>query len=165
MRHAILTSAALLAALAPAAFAQPAQAPDSPSGMAGSGAASGMRATHSNTTSAQPGSQVSSPVSSGVVANIPAGEELGSKVIGLDIYNSANQNIGKIKDIAFDNDGVKAYIVSVGGFLGMGDRYVAVTPSAVNLSYDAGARKWHAAMNTDASQLKSAPEYKYSSND
>jgi sporulation protein YlmC with PRC-barrel domain len=97
-------------------------------------------------------------------ATIPAGEELSSNVIGLEVYNSANQDIGKIKDIAFDQNGVKAYIVAVGGFLGMGDHYVAVNPSAVNINYDSSAKKWHAAMNTDADQLKAAPEYKYSSN-
>jgi hypothetical protein len=102
---------------------------------------------------------------SDMFTTVPAKEELSSKVVGLDVYNNANKDIGKIKDIAFDDNGVKAYIVAVGGFLGMGDHYVAVQPSAVTLSYDANAKKWRAAMNTDADQLKAAPEYKYSSND
>ncbi len=101
----------------------------------------------------------------GAFASVTSQDELSSKVVGLDVYNNANQDIGKIKDLAFDNGQLKAYIVAVGGFLGMGDHYVAVQPSAVNLSYDSNARKWHAAMNTDADQLKAAPEYKYSSND
>jgi hypothetical protein len=103
--------------------------------------------------------------SDAMFASVPASQELSSKVVGLDVYNSANKNIGKIKDIAFDQNGVTAYIVAVGGFLGMGDHYVAVSPSAVNLTFDASAKKWHAAMNTDVDQLKAAPEYKYSSND
>ena len=103
-------------------------------------------------------------VSGDVFATIPAQEDLSSKVVGLDIYNNANQDIGKIKDIAFDQNGVSAYIVAVGGFLGMGDHYVAVKPSAVDISYDSNAKKWQAKMNTDAAQLKAAPEYKYSSN-
>jgi sporulation protein YlmC with PRC-barrel domain len=97
--------------------------------------------------------------------SVPAQGELSSKVVGLEVYNTANKDVGKIKDIAFDQNGVKAYIVAVGGFLGMGDRYVAVSPSAVNISYDSNDKKWHAAMNTDIDQLKAAPEYKYSSND
>lgn len=104
-------------------------------------------------------------VADGAFASVASGDELSSKVVGLEVYNNANQNIGKIKDIAFDDNGVQAYIVAVGGFLGMGDHYVAVQPSAVNLSYDANNKKWHAAMNTDADQLKAAPEYKYSIND
>lgn len=101
----------------------------------------------------------------GMFTSIPAGEELSSNVVGLDVYNSATKNIGKIKDIAFDQNGVKAYIVAVGGFLGLGNHYVAVNPSAVDINFDSGARKWRAAMNTDADQLQAAPEYKYSSND
>ena len=45
----------------------------------------------------------------------------------------------------------------------MGDHYVAVRPSAVNLSYDPANNKWHATMNANADQLKAAPEYKYPS--
>ena len=50
--------------------------------------------------------------------------------------------------------------VSVGGFLGMGDHYVVVRPSAISLK--AKDNKWHATMNVNADQLKAAPEYKYS---
>ena len=46
----------------------------------------------------------------------------------------------------------------------MGDHYVAVRPSAINLSYNAGNKKWHAEMNATAAQLKSAPEYKFPTN-
>jgi hypothetical protein len=88
---------------------------------------------------------------------------LSSKVIGLEIYNNEKQDIGEIKDIAYGSDGVQAYIVGVGGFLGMGDRYVAVRPSAIALTYDAAGKTWHALMDTNADKLKAAPEYKYSS--
>jgi hypothetical protein len=97
----------------------------------------------------------------GAFANVPGTEDLSSKVVGLDVYNKSNQDIGKIKDIAFDSNGVRAYIVAVGGFLGLGDHYVAVRPSALQVTYDAADKKWRAAMDTDADQLKKAPEYKY----
>jgi hypothetical protein len=45
----------------------------------------------------------------------------------------------------------------------MGDHYIAVRPSAINITYDASKDKWQALMNTDVDQLKSAPEFKYSS--
>jgi hypothetical protein len=93
---------------------------------------------------------------------IPAKDDLSSQVIGLDVYNGAKQDIGKIKDVAFSATGVKAYILGVGGFLSMGDHYVAVRPSAITLSYDATAKSWHAMMDANADQLKAAPEYKYS---
>jgi len=102
--------------------------------------------------------------SSGMFTNIPVKDELSSKVVGLDVYNNANQNIGTIKDVAYNGTSVNGYILGVGGFLGMGDHYVAVRPSAIKLSYDAKDKKWHANMDANADQLKAAPEYKYPSN-
>lgn len=100
-------------------------------------------------------------VSGGMFANIPAKDDLSSKIVGLDVYNDVKQDIGTIKDIAFNGNSVNGYILSVGGFLGLGDHYVAVRPSAVNLTYNASDNKWHATMNANADQLKAAPEYKY----
>jgi sporulation protein YlmC with PRC-barrel domain len=94
--------------------------------------------------------------------SVPNNDELSSKMVGLDIYNNANQDIGQIKDIAMNQNGrSQAYIVSVGGFLGMGEHYVAINPSAVKVSYDGSNKKWHASMNASADQLKAAPEFKY----
>lgn len=94
--------------------------------------------------------------------SVPKDSELSSQLVGLDVYNNDNKDIGTIKDVAFDRDGeATAYIVSVGGFLGMGDHYVAINPSAVNVTYDDSAKQWHASMNATADQLKSAPEFKY----
>jgi sulfite reductase beta subunit-like hemoprotein len=87
---------------------------------------------------------------------------LSSNVVGLDIHNPQNDNIGKIQDIAFDTSKkVTGYILSVGGFLGMGTHYVAVNPDAVMVSYDAQNKVWKATMNATKDQLKSAPEFKY----
>jgi hypothetical protein len=87
---------------------------------------------------------------------------LSSNVVGLDIHNGQNDNIGKIQDIAFDaSKKVTGYILSVGGFLGMGTHYVAVNPHAVVVSYDAQNKVWKATMNATKDQLKSAPEFKY----
>ncbi|KRR19453.1 hypothetical protein CQ13_33655 [Bradyrhizobium retamae] len=108
-------------------------------------------------------SRTAQPSASGKYVELPKTDELSSKLVGLDIYSSSNQDIGQIKDIALDPQGdVAAYIVSVGGFLGVDQHYVAVRPSAVNVTYDASAKKWHAAMDATANQLKAAPEFKYS---
>ena len=64
--------------------------------------------------------------------HVPAEDELSSDVVGLDVYNKEKQNIGTIKDIALDASGLKGYVVGVGGFLGMGDYYVVVRPSAIS---------------------------------
>jgi len=87
---------------------------------------------------------------------------LSSNVVGLDIYNGQNNKIGKIQDVAFDaSKQLTGYILSVGGFLGMGTHYVAVNPSALNVSYDPQNKVWRASMNATKDQLKSAPEFKY----
>jgi hypothetical protein len=99
----------------------------------------------------------------GTFTSIPTSGELSSKVVGLDVYNNENQDIGTIKDVAYNGRSVSGYILGVGGFLGMGDHYVAVRPSAVKLGYDAKDSKWHATMDANAAQLKAAPEYKYPS--
>jgi len=88
---------------------------------------------------------------------------LSSNVVGLDIYNSQNDKVGKIQDIAFNTSKeVTGYILSVGGFLGMGTHYVAVNPSSLMVSYDASNKVWRATMNATKEQLKSTPEFKYS---
>jgi uncharacterized protein YrrD len=88
---------------------------------------------------------------------------ISSRVVGLDVYDNANHNIGKIQDVVFDPSmTIKGYILSVGGFLGLGERYVAVDPSSVAVKYDDNDKKWHANMNATSDQLKTAPEFKYS---
>jgi hypothetical protein len=105
----------------------------------------------------------SAKTTDGMFTSVPASDELSSKVVGLDVYNNDHQDIGMIKDVAYNGTSVSGYILGVGGFLGMGDHYVAVRPSAVKLGYDTKDSKWHATMDTNAAQLKSAPEYKYPS--
>lgn len=99
----------------------------------------------------------------GTFVSVAQADELSSKVVGLDIYNNDNKDIGQIKDIALNSNGrSQAYIVSVGGFLGMGEHYVAINPQAVKVVYNETDKKWHATMNATADQLKAAPEFKYS---
>lgn len=109
----------------------------------------------------QPSSS-STSTDNGLFVRVPRGEELSSKIIGTDVYNQEDKNIGKISDIAIDNNRhVTAYVLSVGGFLGIDTHYVAVKPSAIDLSYDNHKNAWSAKIDTDASKLKAAPEYKY----
>src|ERR1700747_1064228 len=49
-----------------------------------------------------------------------------SKVVGLSVYNDKNENVGSINELLMDKSGnIKAAVLSVGGFLGMGSHYVA----------------------------------------
>jgi sporulation protein YlmC with PRC-barrel domain len=50
-----------------------------------------------------------------------------SKVVGLSVYNSGNESLGSINDLLTDQKGdIKAVVVGVGGFLGVGEHLVAV---------------------------------------
>ena len=55
------------------------------------------------------------------------GEWRASKLAGVDVYNEANEKIGDINDVILDKSGkADKVILGVGGFLGMGEHYVAV---------------------------------------
>ena len=88
-------------------------------------------------------------------------EMFSSKLKGLSVTNQKDETVGEITDIAIKNHEVDALILSVGGFLGMGERYVAVSPASVDVRYDAKNNKWLASMNTTKEALKDAPEFKY----
>jgi sporulation protein YlmC with PRC-barrel domain len=50
-----------------------------------------------------------------------------SKVVGLNVYNDNNESIGSINDLLTDRSGnIKAVVLGVGGFLGVGAHLVAV---------------------------------------
>jgi sporulation protein YlmC with PRC-barrel domain len=56
------------------------------------------------------------------------GQWRSSKLIGVNVYNDNNEKIGEIEDLIVDKSGkVDNIILGVGGFLGMGEHYVAVT--------------------------------------
>lgn len=86
---------------------------------------------------------------------------LSSNLIGLDVENNGKDKIGEIQDLVVSNGSLSGLILSVGGFLGIGERYVVVTPSAVKVVYSENDKKWSATMDTTKDALKSAPEFKY----
>ncbi len=74
--------------------------------------------------------KMSEPKSSTAAANekaSAAGLWQGSKIIGLNVYNDQNEKIGSIKELMVDKSGnIASAVIGVGGFLGMGERDVAV---------------------------------------
>ena len=56
------------------------------------------------------------------------GEWRASKLAGVNVYNEANEKIGDINEVILDRSGkVANVILGVGGVLGLGEHYVAVT--------------------------------------
>lgn len=85
---------------------------------------------------------------------------LASKFKGTDVIGADDQKIGDVSDILFDKDGkIEAYVVSVGGFLGMGAKDVALAPSAfaVMPGDNGAADKLKLSMTQD--QLKQAENF------
>lgn len=55
------------------------------------------------------------------------GQWRASKLPGVNVYNDNNEKIGDISDVIIDKNGkVDTVVLGVGGFLGMGEHYVAV---------------------------------------
>jgi sporulation protein YlmC with PRC-barrel domain len=63
------------------------------------------------------------------------GDWRASKLVGLKVYNDNNENVGSINDLLTDKSGtIKAVVIGVGGFLGMGEHLVAVSFDKVKFS-------------------------------
>jgi sporulation protein YlmC with PRC-barrel domain len=55
------------------------------------------------------------------------GDWRASKVVGLSVYNENNESVGSINDLLTDKNGnIKAVVIGVGGFLGVGEHLVAI---------------------------------------
>jgi sporulation protein YlmC with PRC-barrel domain len=57
-----------------------------------------------------------------------------SELIGKPVYNSQGQRIGRVDDFVIQRDRVLMTIISVGGFLGIGGRLVAVPYSSLRMT-------------------------------
>lgn len=80
-----------------------------------------------------------------------------SKIIGATIYNEADEKIGKVDDLIVSrSDRIPYAIISVGGFLGMGNKLVAIPTNALQFSMD------HTLLDgADKDSLKAMPAFTY----
>jgi putative membrane protein len=76
------------------------------------------------------------------------------------VYDASDNTIGEVSDVLLDKNGrVQAVILSVGGFLGLGGKYVSVPFNALQVTEKNGKR--HLVMETTKEALISAPGYQY----
>jgi opacity protein-like surface antigen len=141
-----VTAAALAAVLAAPAFAQ-SPTPSSPPSPA---------ATSSSSTSA--------PSASGTfIDKQQASDWRGSKVIGTTVYGPDNASIGEVNDVLIGSDGkIRAAVIGVGGFLGVGQKSVAIPFEQLNISGkpdSSSIQKITVAFSKD--QLKNAPTFAF----
>jgi sporulation protein YlmC with PRC-barrel domain len=78
------------------------------------------------------------------------------------VYDTSDNTVGEVSDLLLDKSGqVKAVILSVGGFLGLGGKYVSVPFNALQLTEKNGKR--YLVVDTTKEALRSAPGYRYDS--
>ena len=104
--------------------------------------------------------------SSTVSSSTLRGDWRASKVVGLKVYNDNNESLGSINDLVMDKSGnIKAVVLGVGGFLGVGEHLVAVPLDKIRFSNEPvaytgtannGAPGAGGAMNRPASTTGSA---------
>jgi sporulation protein YlmC with PRC-barrel domain len=96
-----------------------------------------------------------------IMSSIPANSETITHWYKQSVYDSNDSKIGEIEDVLVDRDGkMTALIIGVGGFLGMGEKDVAVPFNAVQAT-NKNNNKWYLVMNSTKDALKSARGFKY----
>lgn len=82
-----------------------------------------------------------------------------AEIIGAPVYNMGNERIGDVEQLLFDSDGrAVAAILGVGGFLGMGERRVAVNYRSMVMSRDS-AGKGRIVVDVSKAALQAAPVF------
>jgi hypothetical protein len=88
------------------------------------------------------------------------GDMAGSAIIGAKVHDTANkETVGSIQNIYLDDSGkVKVVVISVGGFLGVGSKDVAVKWEDIKFGKDGKSLALTTGLTKDA--LKAMPDYK-----
>ena len=82
-----------------------------------------------------------------------------SDVIGMDVQNSQQEEVGEVDDLIItEDDTVVHAVVSVGGFLGIGDKLVTVPYSELQVPADRGN---YVVYNATKEELEAKPEFEY----
>jgi hypothetical protein len=84
-------------------------------------------------------------------------------ILGKEVRSDANENMGRIVDVIVDRGGqVRAAIIDFGGFLGVGNRRVAVAWNALRFPPDPKDPKkiGYIGLDLNREQVQAAPEYK-----
>lgn len=144
MRQKLMLGAALSALMFSAAFAQMPQSPG----------ATPPAATKSD--QAKPGAG-----DADFVMSQKPDQYLASKFKGTDVVGADGKKIGDVGDILFDKDGkIEAYVVSVGGFLGMGAKEVAIAPSSFTVEPGSSGKSDKLKLSISQDEIKQAQNFK-----
>ncbi|MCA9148074.1 MAG: PRC-barrel domain-containing protein [Planctomycetales bacterium] len=84
-----------------------------------------------------------------------------SQLIGMNVRNEANREIGEIEDVVLDaQTGKTRYVaLSFGGFLGLGDKLFAIPWNNLECKPGADAGEYYLVLNLDERSLEKAPGF------
>ena len=128
------------------------------------GLAGGPAASAADDTAATQGSRTAAPDAAKEPAPPPSVTVIGAKdahgILGREVRSASNnENMGRIVDVIVDRTGqVRAAVIDFGGFLGVGNRKIAVDWDAFNFAGDDKGDVVTLDLTRD--QIKAAPEYK-----
>jgi sporulation protein YlmC with PRC-barrel domain len=95
-----------------------------------------------------------------VLQTVPDDAMTVSNVYKQDVYDTKENKIGDVNDVLLDKDGrITAVIIGVGGFLGVGEKDVAVPFNSLKMAEKDGDA--YLVMNTTKETLEGAPGYTY----
>ncbi|MBG0796695.1 PRC-barrel domain-containing protein [Methylocystis sp. L43] len=150
MLKSYLFAGALIATLSGAALAEQMNRPAGATDRSTTGA---MDRSTTGTTGAQPQ----------FLTTLPQNALLVSNIHNQNVYDPQENKLGEVKDLVVDRGGkVSAAIISVGGFLGMGEKDVAVAFS--DLQATERNNKWWLTVNATKDELKNATGFRFDKN-
>jgi hypothetical protein len=87
----------------------------------------------------------------------------GSKLMGATVYGAGNASIGEVNDVLIGNDGkVRALVIGVGGFLGVGEKNVAIPLDALSIARKPNSNAIDKiAVSYSKDDLTNAPKFAY----
>jgi sporulation protein YlmC with PRC-barrel domain len=111
---------------------------------------------------AAPAPEAAAPKGAEAMTTVPSDSVSLTDYYKQNVYDTSDNSVGEISDVLLDKDGrVTTVIVSVGGFLGLGAKYVSVPFNALRMTEKDGKR--YLVMDTTKDALMSAPGYQYDS--
>jgi hypothetical protein len=108
------------------------------------------------------GAVAQTPEISPLLRTVPADANTVADFYRQSVYNEANDRIGRVEDLLVDKDGMtRVAILSVGGFLGLASKYVAVPFTALQLQLR--ERQPYLILEVSQTALRRAPGFKWDS--
>ncbi len=167
----VAAGALFATAFAPVAFSQSATQPASPNAPSMSAPADPAAPKPDAMAPAGDAAQAPAPAPAATTDTAAAGgtylteqaaDQLSANTyIGQAVYNGQNESIGNVNDLIMKKDGgLVAAVIGVGGFLGIGEKNVAVPMDKVTVAQNTQDGSVKLTTSETAETLKAAPEFK-----